>query len=47
MAETYIVKITTQAQGQMKEIMHYIASELKAPQLKDTGGQFCVNYLSN
>lgn len=31
MAETYIVKITTQAQGQMKEIMHYIASELKAP----------------
>lgn len=31
MTKTYIVKITTQAQGQMREIIHYIASELKTP----------------
>lgn len=31
MAETYAVKITTQAEEQMQEITHYIASELKAP----------------
>lgn len=28
---TYKVKITLQAQEQMKEIVHYVASELKAP----------------
>lgn len=31
MAETYVVKITTQAQEQLHQITHYIASELKAP----------------
>ncbi|WP_042356936.1 type II toxin-antitoxin system RelE/ParE family toxin [Bacillus rubiinfantis] len=31
MAETYAVKITTQAEEQMQEITRYIASELKAP----------------
>lgn len=31
MAETYAVKITIHAQGQLHEITHYIASELKAP----------------
>ncbi|WP_353948442.1 type II toxin-antitoxin system RelE/ParE family toxin [Sporolactobacillus sp. Y61] len=31
MAETYAVKITTQAEEQMQEITHYIASKLKAP----------------
>lgn len=31
MAETYAVKITTQAENQMHEITRYIASELKAP----------------
>lgn len=29
--KTYTVKITTQAEGQMQEIIRYIASELKAP----------------
>jgi len=31
MAETYIVKISEQAQEQMQEIAHYIAYTLKAP----------------
>ena len=31
MAETYAVKITTQAEEQIQEITHYIASKLKAP----------------
>ncbi|HJV16135.1 MAG TPA: type II toxin-antitoxin system RelE/ParE family toxin [Bacillales bacterium] len=31
MSETYAVKITTQAEDQMQEITHYIASKLKAP----------------
>lgn len=31
MAETYAVKITTQAEEQMQEITYYIASKLKAP----------------
>lgn len=30
MAETYAVKIATQAEEQMQEITHYIASKLKA-----------------
>lgn len=30
--ETYLVKITTQAEEQMQEITRYIASELKAPE---------------
>ena len=29
--ETYFVKVTTQAEEQMREIVQYIASELKAP----------------
>lgn len=32
MADTYEVKITTQAQTQLQEILHYIARELKAPE---------------
>ena len=31
MDKTYNVKITSQAQEQIQEIMHYIAQELKAP----------------
>lgn len=31
MADTYTVKITTQAVEQMQDITHYIASELQAP----------------
>lgn len=29
--ETYFVKVTTQAEEQMREIVRYIASELRAP----------------
>ncbi len=29
--KTYFVKVTTQAKEQIREIIHYIASELKAP----------------
>lgn len=31
MDKTYNVKITSQAEGQIQEIIHYIAHELKAP----------------
>ncbi|WP_400245603.1 type II toxin-antitoxin system RelE/ParE family toxin [Niallia sp. JL1B1071] len=31
MAETYTIKITTQAEEQIQEITRYIASDLKAP----------------
>lgn len=31
MGKTYTVKITSQAEGQIQEIIHYIAHELKAP----------------
>ena len=31
MADTYTVKITTQAQEQIRKITHYIVHELKAP----------------
>ena len=31
MIETYIVKITSQAEEQMQEISHYITHELKSP----------------
>ena len=32
MDKTYIVKATSQAEEQIQEIIHYIASELKAPE---------------
>ncbi len=32
MDKTYIVKITSQAEEQIQEIIHYIAFELKAPE---------------
>jgi len=31
MGKTYTVKITSQAEEQIQEIIHYIAHELKAP----------------
>lgn len=31
MDKTYTVRITSQAEDQMQEIIHYIAYELKAP----------------
>lgn len=31
MADAYLIKITAQAQNQMREIAHYIASELQSP----------------
>ena len=31
MDKTYVVKITSQAEAQMQEIIHYITNELKAP----------------
>lgn len=31
MGKTYTVKITSQAEEQIREIIHYIAHELKAP----------------
>lgn len=33
MDKTYVVKITSQAEEQIQEIIHYITNELKAPDL--------------